>query len=94
MWGGGYPFANMPYYDLGRNANFTLYRVYPQNVGRWHSPDPLAGDITNPQSLNRYAHVLNNPTSLTDPRGWRIRPDVLCRDVCAPSKDIICPCPS
>ena len=33
------------------------------------SPDPLGGDITNPQSLNRYAYVLNNPTTLTDPLG-------------------------
>ena len=29
----------------------------------------MAGDVTNPQSLNRYAYVLNNPTSLTDPLG-------------------------
>jgi hypothetical protein len=37
--------------------------------GHWLSPDPLAGDISNPQSLNRYAYVLNNPTTLTDPLG-------------------------
>ena len=38
-------------------------------MGRWLSPDPLAGDVSNPQSLNRYAYVLNNPTSLIDPLG-------------------------
>ncbi len=38
-------------------------------MGRWMSPDPLGGDITNPQSLNRYAYALNNPTTLTDPTG-------------------------
>jgi hypothetical protein len=27
------------------------------------------GDITDPQSLNRYAYALNNPTTLTDPLG-------------------------
>ncbi|MGH9401963.1 MAG: hypothetical protein ACRD2P_07650 [Terriglobia bacterium] len=45
--------------------------------GRWLTPDPLGGDITNPQSLNRpeqagifgYAYALNNPTTLTDPLG-------------------------
>ncbi len=37
--------------------------------GRWLSPDPLGGDVTNPQSLNRYAYVMNNPTTLTDPLG-------------------------
>jgi|GEM_PF-5072333 len=36
---------------------------------RWLTPDPLAGDVTNPQSLNRYAYVLDNPTSLIDPLG-------------------------
>ncbi len=33
------------------------------------SPDPLGGDILNPQSLNRYAYVMNNPTTWTDPLG-------------------------
>ena len=37
--------------------------------GRWMTPDLLGGDITNPQSLNRYAYALNNPTTLTDPSG-------------------------
>ena len=40
---------------------------------RWTSPDRLGGDITNPQSLNRYAYALNNPTTLTDPSG--LQPD-------------------
>ena len=39
---------------------------YPH--GRWLSSDPTGGDVTNPQSLNRYAYVLNNPASLNDPR--------------------------
>jgi len=36
------------------------------------SPDPAdlaAVDLTNPQSLNRYAYALNSPTSLIDPSG-------------------------
>ncbi|HLY61017.1 MAG TPA: RHS repeat-associated core domain-containing protein [Terriglobia bacterium] len=47
----------------------TLNRKYPHTMGRWLTPDPLAGDITNPQSLNRYAYVLNSPCSLGDPLG-------------------------
>jgi hypothetical protein len=41
-------------------------------MGRWLSPDPAgaaAVDLTNPQSLNRYAYVMNNPTTLIDPSG-------------------------
>ncbi len=33
------------------------------------SPDPVGGSLSNPQSLNRYAYVLNNPLSFTDPVG-------------------------
>ena len=39
------------------------------HLRRWLSPDPLAGSVFDPQSLNRYAYVLNNPTTLTDPLG-------------------------
>ena len=35
------------------------------------SPDPYDGsyDQTNPQSLNRYSYVANDPLGLTDPLG-------------------------
>jgi RHS repeat-associated protein len=49
----------------------TLFRRYNSTHGRWLSPDPLGGDITDPQSLNRYAYVLNNPTNFVDPLGLR-----------------------
>ena len=47
----------------------ALYRQYSSNQGRWMTPDPLGGDITNPQSFNRYAYALNNPETLVDPTG-------------------------
>jgi RHS repeat-associated protein len=55
--------------DSETGNDHTLHRMYESSLGRWLSPDPLGGDITNPQSLNRYAYVLNNATSLTDPMG-------------------------
>lgn len=53
----------------GSNLNNTPTRRYSNPQGRWLSPDPVAGDASNPQSLNLYAYVLNNPTSLVDPSG-------------------------
>jgi RHS repeat-associated protein len=47
----------------------TPNRSYSPAQGRWLRPDPLAGDITNPQSLNRYAYVMNNPATFIDPLG-------------------------
>jgi RHS repeat-associated protein len=74
LWGsGGYSFADLPYYDTTTDTNLTLFRLQSPGLGRWLSPDPLAGDITNPQSLNRYAYVMNNPTTNIDPLGlWCI----------------------
>jgi hypothetical protein len=38
-------------------------------MGRWLSPDLIGGNIGNPQSLNRYAYVFNNPLAFIDPDG-------------------------
>ena len=68
-WAGeGFVFAGMDHYwqDVLHNTPNRQYAFYE---GRWLSPDPLGGDVTNPQSLNRYAYVLGNPTTLTDPSG-------------------------
>jgi len=50
-----------------------LYREYnPYQGGRWASPDPAglgAVDITDPQTLNRYAYVGNRPLTYVDPLG-------------------------
>jgi RHS repeat-associated protein len=62
-------FGSIPNWDWEISQGVTPNRYYPNTQGRWLSPDPLAGDISNPQSLNRYAYVLNNPTTLTDPTG-------------------------
>jgi RHS repeat-associated protein len=47
-------------------------RRYHAKEGRWLSPDPLglgAANPADPQTWNRYAYVLNNPLSFTDPTG-------------------------
>jgi len=63
-------FAGMPKErDFESGLDPTPNRMFTSNYARWLSPDPLAGDITNPQSLNRYAYVMNNPLTLTDLSG-------------------------
>jgi RHS repeat-associated protein len=62
-------YASLLWYDPESDGYQAAFRYYITRHGRWLSPDPLGGDITNPQSLNLYAYVLNNPTSVTDPLG-------------------------
>jgi RHS repeat-associated protein len=44
-------------------------RFYKPWIGRFIQPDTIVPDQRNPQSLNRYAYVLNNPLKYTDPSG-------------------------
>jgi RHS repeat-associated protein len=48
------------------------FRYNASTMGRFMTPDPagmMAVDIGSPQTLNRYAYVLNNPLSFVDPFG-------------------------
>jgi len=47
-------------------------RVYDPNIGRFLSADPTMQFPDNPQNLNRYSYVMNNPLSFTDPSGFGI----------------------
>jgi RHS repeat-associated protein len=47
----------------------SWWRKYENRAGRWTSTDPLAGSISDPQSLNRYAYVNNDPVNFVDPSG-------------------------
>ncbi len=42
--------------------------------GRWLAPDPIAGDASDPGSLNRYTYVLNDPVNFVDPLGLSMWP--------------------
>jgi len=58
--------------DLTSGIYDFLFRQYSPTQGRWLTPDPAgmaAVDVTNPQTWNRYAYVLNNPLSNIDPQG-------------------------
>jgi RHS repeat-associated protein len=50
----------------------THFRMFSSTQGRWFSPDPAgrgAMRVANPQTLNRYAYVANNPANFVDPLG-------------------------
>jgi len=55
--------------DPETNNDYAFARYYSPRLERFLSPDPVSGDITDPQTLNKYTYVRNNPTNLTDPSG-------------------------
>jgi RHS repeat-associated protein len=69
--------------DAESGLDYATFRYYSSRLGRFMTPDPLAGNIFNPQRLNRYAYVLNDPVNLTDPYGLE----------CTGPGGIILPCP-
>jgi len=61
----------------------TLYnynaRLYDPSLGRFMSADSMVPSPSNPQSLNRYSYVMNNPMRYTDPSGhWGISIGAFC----------------
>jgi len=49
-------------------------RYYSPGLGRWISADTVVPEPGNPQALNRYAYVYNNPLRYTDPSGHKLDP--------------------
>jgi hypothetical protein len=44
-------------------------RYYDAQIGRFISADTIIPKVSNPQALNRYAYVRNNPLRYKDPSG-------------------------
>jgi RHS repeat-associated protein len=56
-------------FDDSSNLYFYNARYYDQDLGRFIQPDTMGVSYDNPQTLNRYSYVLNNPLRYTDPTG-------------------------
>jgi RHS repeat-associated protein len=57
--------------DAETGLDFFLARYYSPAQGRFVSPDDGTNhDSVNPQSLNRYSYVNNNPLNYVDPYGY------------------------
>ncbi len=60
----------------GESLNdYAIFRYHINRLGRFNSPDPIGGSVTDPQSLNLYAYVGNDPINSTDPLGLWCTPD-------------------
>ncbi len=55
--------------DSETGLDYFGARYYSGAQGRFTGPDPGPYDLKNPQSLNRYAYVINNPLKFVDPSG-------------------------
>jgi RHS repeat-associated protein len=55
--------------DSGLGLMYYGARFYDGALGRFISPDTIVPEPGNPQALNRYSYVLNNPLRYTDPTG-------------------------
>jgi RHS repeat-associated protein len=75
--------------DDATGTDYAINRQFGSDVGRFMRPDPIPGNVANPQGLNRYAYSLNDPINLVDPLGlwpgtvrwgeWIVVPDVVGR---------------
>jgi RHS repeat-associated protein len=67
--------ANVPYkftgQELDNSTGLYFYgaRYYDPMLGRFISADTIVPSAADPQSLNRYSYVRNNPLIYTDPSG-------------------------
>ena len=55
--------------DAESGNDYARARYHINRLGRFASPDPMSGNASDPQSLNRYSYARNMPIDLTDPTG-------------------------
>ena len=55
--------------DDGNSLYYIRARYYSASIGRFITKDPLTGNDSDGQSLNRYIYALNNPIQMVDISG-------------------------
>jgi RHS repeat-associated protein len=62
--------------DSESGNDFAMARYHVNRLGRFSSPDSVAGHLADPQTLNRYAYARNNPLTFVDPTGLNLAEDL------------------
>jgi RHS repeat-associated protein len=75
--------------DPESGNDYAMMRYGVNRLARLSSADLLDGSIGNPQSLNRFSYVLNDPSNLTDPWGLCATGADDCITVSADGPDVI-----
>ncbi len=69
-----FPNVSYTFTDQEEDLEIGLYnfraRLYDPVLGKFVTPDSIVPDPADPQSLNRYSYVANNPLVYTDPSGY------------------------
>ena len=55
--------------DFEGGLDYAIARFDSTRIGRFMSLDPMSGSISNPQTLNKYTYVGNDPVNMIDPKG-------------------------
>jgi RHS repeat-associated protein len=78
--------------DAESGNDYAMARFDINRLGRFASPDPLSGSTSDPQSLDRYDYVENDPADFSDPSGlcprwgpFGINGKVICTSAHGPS---------
>lgn len=58
--------------DPESGLDYAIHRYYSSGYGRFISADLLPGSLDNPQLLNRYSYVANDPMNMADPLGLHL----------------------
>jgi RHS repeat-associated protein len=60
--------------ELDEDTGLYYYgaRYYNAELARFTSQDPWGGKLSDPQTLNKYSYVLNNPLNFIDPTGEKV----------------------
>jgi len=85
----------------GTGLQYHRARYLSSYLNQWIQPDTIMPDIRNPQTLNRYSYVNNNPINFTDPTGlcaenadescWAVYEAIirLCPECAAMERDVL-----